>query len=121
MQNYMTDSKLMFKQYVLCGGKAAYEMYKTNLKLFFYHILMSTRVVSMWPDYEGASHDTVGFALHNTRSAILLRSAAEQTLADAANITHWEISRIFRSVDAVHTLVVHSVVPYVPKQARGEK
>ena len=76
MQNYMTGSKLMFKQYVLCGGKAAYEMYmKTNLKLFFYHILMSTRVVSMWPDYKGA-HDTVGFALHNTRSAILLRSAA---------------------------------------------
>ena len=49
-----------------------------------------------------------------------LRSAAEQTLADAANITHWEISRIFRSVDAVHTLVVHSVVPYVPKRARSE-
>ena len=96
MKGYMTDSKLMFKQYILCGGKTAYGVYKTNLTLFYYHTLNS-HVHGMGPDdYEGALHDTAGFALHITPEA------AEQALADAVNITHSEISRIFRSVDAVH-------------------
>jgi len=47
-------------------------------------------------DYSGASSDNHGFALHNGRAE------AESAFMGAAKIDYAELSRIFRSVDAVH-------------------
>ena len=96
MQHYMSDSKKMFKKYKRFGGRSTVEEYYENLKLFFYHTINS-HCGGIGPElYDGASTDKDGFALYNSRAE------AEAALMDAAKIDYPELSRIFRSVDAVH-------------------
>eukprot|EP00966_Prymnesium_polylepis_P290401 6708020-Prymnesium_polylepis.2 len=96
MQHYMQDSRKMFKVYKRIGGGSAFDKYKQDPKLFYYHTLNSL-VFGVGPEsYDGASSDGHGFALHSSRYA------AEDALVDEAKIDRNEVCLIFRSVDAVH-------------------
>ena len=97
MQDYMRDSEKMFKVYKRIGGRSTNDEYKKNLRLFYYHTLNS-HVHGMGPEYyEGAATDENGFALYDSDFD------AEQALMDEAKVDHAEFSRIFRSVDRVHS------------------
>ena len=96
MQHYMSDAKLMFKQYTREGGTSSFVTYKAHLKMFYLHTLNS-HCFGIGPElYNGATVDESGFMLHKGHSA------AEAALMQAANIDYTEVGRIFYSVDAVH-------------------
>ena len=97
MHKYTSDAKSMFKVYRRSGGRSNFDTYKQHLVLFFLHTLNS-HVFGMGPDYyDGATVDGDGFKLYTSRDA------AEAALKHAANIDSAEVSRIFHSVDQVHT------------------
>jgi len=92
----MHDAKKQFKVYKRTGGVSNFDMYKENLKLFYYHTINS-HCGGITPDiYDGASTDPDGFALYDSREA------GEAAFMDAAKIGYAELCRIFKSVDAVH-------------------